>query len=392
MTSRPPTLAADRPFFGRLEALRGLGAMAVAGYHFTGCGAHGFSFLQSDQWPAATPLQYAIAQVGRFLLPGHAFLMGFFVISGFVLRLSLEHGPRTVPQAAAKFVLARMFRFYPIVIVGVLVSALVGPPGETLEGPLTARRFVGNLFLLDVSLNRHLWALQVELLMVPIIFLLYLLERRWGPYTLLGAALVTTGLAFASWWAVWRPLSVNLFAFVVGMTLPTLGRRFATALSVRAATRWVVVSAVILLMAGPCLGVYSMFTTVLEAYAFAGMIALAAYRPEVSSLSWLDSRWLNRIGSASGSYYVLHMTTVSSALGVVTVVIPAAWSARAPGVVGFGVIAIWLVAIAPLMICVFHLVESPGVALGCWVTRSLGLGSPTRIRPETSFALVSRAA
>jgi peptidoglycan/LPS O-acetylase OafA/YrhL len=316
--------------------------------------------------------------------------MGFFVISGFVLRLSLEHGPRTAPAAAAKFVIARLFRFYPIVAVGVLLSAVVGSAAVASDG-FTARHLAVNLLLLDVSMNAHLWALQVELLMMPVILALFFLERRWGPYVVLGVASAATMLAFIPHWALWRPLSINLFAFALGMTVPTLGRRFATALSRGAATRWIVVSAAVLLAAGPCLGAYSIFTTIIEAYVFAGALSLVAYRLDVPLLRWLDARWLRRLGSASGSYYVLHMATVPVALAAAKV-IPAAWCAQAPGVVGVGAIAVWLVAIAPLMVGVSHLVEAPGVALGRRLARSLGLDSRARSRPNGAHAFERRAA
>src|SRR5581483_386767 len=95
--------------------------------------------LQPDCWPDATPSQAAAGRLALALLPGHAFLMAFFVISGFVLRLSLGHGRQPAGATTARFVLARLFRFYPIVAVGVVVAALMPHAGAPV---VTAGRVV----------------------------------------------------------------------------------------------------------------------------------------------------------------------------------------------------------------------------------------------------------
>ncbi len=340
--------------------------MAVAGYHFTGAaGVTGVILLRHVWWADAGPLRNAIGWVGLTLLPGHAALMTFFVISGFVLRVSLENGPRTVLAATTRFLIARLFRIYPILAVGVLLAAFT-----TFER-FSPGRLAVNLLLLDVSMNSHLWALQVEMLMVPVILALFFLERRWGPWMVAGVALATTGLAFAPRWAVWPPLSVNLFAFAVGITLPSLGRRFAGGLSNRTATLWVVGSVAVLLTAGPSLGVYARFTSIIETYVAASLLSLVAYRLDLRVLRALDARCLRKLGAASGSYYVLHMATLPVGVAVATAVIPTAGSVAVRGVLGLGLIAVWVVAIAPLMVCVSLLVEVPGIALGRRLVRSL---------------------
>ena len=51
---------------------------------------------------------------------------------------------------------------------------------------------LANMLLLDASLNGTLWALQLEVLMAPIIVLFYFLERSYGTRVLVAAA-VTSG-------------------------------------------------------------------------------------------------------------------------------------------------------------------------------------------------------
>jgi peptidoglycan/LPS O-acetylase OafA/YrhL len=342
--------------------------MAVAGYHFTGAvGITGVLLLAQLGGANGGLIPNVIDRIGFTLIPGHAALMTFFVISGFVLRVSLGNGPQTMAPAATRFVIARVFRVYPILAVAVLLAALLA------NEVASAGQLAGNLLLLDVSLNSHLWALQVEMLMVPIILALYFLERLWGPWPVAGVALATTGLSFVSWWAFWPPLSVNLFAFAVGMIIPTLGRRFALTLSNRTATVWIVAGLVILCVTGASLGIYSRCTAVIEAYVGASLLSLVAYRLDLRVLKGLDARWLRRLGSAAGSYYVLHMATVPIGMALATTLLPASWDAAVRGAVATGLIGLWVLAIAPLMMAISQLIEMPGIALGRRLVRFLHL-------------------
>src|SRR5260370_40415629 len=103
------TAAHERPFFGRVESLRGLGAVAVAAYHFSGCMLQAVTPMPRGPSDGLGMLQHAVRQLGLALLPPHAALMIFFVITGFGLRLSLGYVPQKAPTAAAQFLLARLF-------------------------------------------------------------------------------------------------------------------------------------------------------------------------------------------------------------------------------------------------------------------------------------------
>ena len=324
-----PVSANQRPFFHRVESLRGLGALAIAGYHFTGAVLFGAVLLKQVSWREIQTVQDGLCWFGHALFPGHAALMIFFVISGFVLRISLEYGPRQVSAAAGKFALSRLFRIYPIVFFAVIATAIIygGPvhgAGQAAP-PLTAHLLFANLFLFDASMNGTLWALQVELLMAPVILLLYFLERRRGPRLLLGVALATTALAYWPHWAVWPPLGTNVFPFVLGMLVPTYGRRFVVSRSLNAATCWTIGMAAILVLTNPASGLFSRNSAVLEAYAATVLVSMVAYRLDVSVLKFLDAKPLRWLGLSSGSYYVLHMATLAAAMAIAGAIIPSAW-------------------------------------------------------------------
>lgn len=358
-----------RPFFGRIESLRGIGALAVAGYHITGWTLNGYQLLPYEPWPTAGAVENAIGRALIWLFPGHAALMMFFAISGFVLHVSLQYGPQEFAPAAKRFLVARAFRIYPIVVVGVLLVGWVAgwQPIDAVHRtgqPLTVGEIVAHMLLLDARLNTTLWALQVEVLMAPIILALFFVERSYGTRVLLAVGLVTTALSFAKSWAIWPPLSNNMFAFVLGMLIPTLGRQWANGLTRQAAHAWLWGAVFVMFAAGPVFGFFSRFAAVFETYAALALLSIVAYRTDIRGLGFLDHWTVRQLGLSSGSYYVLHVPLLLLALSIMAMIVPAAWSAQAPALTNFVVIVVMLVAIAPIAFLSFRLVEAPGMWLG----------------------------
>jgi peptidoglycan/LPS O-acetylase OafA/YrhL len=365
----------QRPFFGRVESLRGICAMAVAAYHFSGMAVHGVILFAPAARDGPGLLDDGLRRLGLLLTPGRGALMTFFVVSGLVLRVSLQYGPQDVARAAARFHIARVFRIYPIVMACALATVLLlgwqvpDGPGQA-AGPLSITTFLANLVLLDVSLNTTWWALQVEVLMAPLLVALYFVERRAGVRALVAIALATTALSFTKQWALWPPLSHNVFAFVLGMLVPTLGREAVARFS-PAAARWSAAgSAVAIVVPHSLLGMFSQWSAVIEAYGAVVLVSIVAYRVDLRSLRFLDRRLVRLVGIASCSYYVLHPLAAPFAGTLTTLVLPPAWLAAAPSLVAFGVIAAWLLVMAPIALLGFHLVEAPGMALGRQINRA----------------------
>jgi peptidoglycan/LPS O-acetylase OafA/YrhL len=308
------------------------------------------------------------------LLPGHAALMTFFVISGCVLRVSLQYGPQSWGAGAWRFAIARVFRIYPIVIVGTLVAASVAgwqipATAEAPATPLTISMLVANMLLLDASLNSTLWALQLEVLMAPVIVLFYFLDRSYGTRVLVAAAVLSTVLSFTSKWTFWPPLSHNFFSFLLGMLIPTVGARLVASLSAAAAQRSLVASALTLVLVGQVAGFFSQVSGVVEAYAAATLISLVTFRRDLRGVGFLDARPFRLLGLSSGSYYVLHMPLLPFGLTFAALIVPAWWSASMPFLVGILVIVASLAVFAPLMLVSYHLIEESGIALGRQVIR-----------------------
>ncbi|MEZ5879035.1 MAG: acyltransferase [Tepidamorphaceae bacterium] len=334
---------ASRPFFPRVESLRGLGALAVAGYHLTGF-----------EW-----------------IPGRSALMMFFVISGFVLCVSLRHGPQDVAPAAARFIIARIFRIWPIVVFSVLFVTLIVAclPGSSPALQLNFRTFFLNAALLDVGLNGALWALQVEVLAVPVILGLYFVERRYGSRYLLLFALVSTLLSFSGAWALWPPLSHNLFAISLGMLIPIIGRGSVAQMSSRQAQLSAIAAILGLLLPGPLLGFYSQWSGVTAAGAAAALVSLLVNRRDLPWAAFLEWTTTRRLGLVSGSYYVLHMPI---AMAVDRLFALSGFKMDALLFVPVVLLSTFLIALLT-----YSLIEKPGIALGRDLTKQLRL-QPSR--------------
>lgn len=388
-STSPASFASPRPIFGRIDSLRALGAMAVAANHFCGLSLHGFSIMGEQAWAGAGAWQEVVRKVSHILMPGHAAVMMFFVISGFVLRLALAHGPQTIREATSKFLIGRAFRIYPIVGFAVIVTALAA--GWALQNPqngsLTLPTLLSNMLLLECTVNNNYWALQVEILMIPVILALYFLECRRGPWVILALGVATSFLSFSMRWAIWPPLSNNVFAFVLGMAIPTLGRQFAVGCSRQGAGFWTAGSLAVLFLTQPCFGLYSRFSGFFEGYASFVLISMTAYRLDLSFLAVLDNKILRTAGLAAGSYYLLHTATFRPAMAVAAWLVPATWSEQAPALVGALVMGAWLIALVPLTVATYFLIEAPSIGLGRRLVKRCGLdGRPVEAKPVQKMA------
>jgi peptidoglycan/LPS O-acetylase OafA/YrhL len=131
-----------------LDALRGLAALAVVAFHFTG---H-FDRLYGHKGPL--PFTFDVGNYGAHL---------FFVISGFVIFMTLE---RT--QHILDFIVSRISRLFPAYWVALCVTLVavqtVGLPGQHV----TTRDALINLTMMADFFNAHevdgsYWTLQIEL-------------------------------------------------------------------------------------------------------------------------------------------------------------------------------------------------------------------------------------
>jgi peptidoglycan/LPS O-acetylase OafA/YrhL len=142
------TERSQSPRLKELDALRGMAALGVVLYHFTG------HFGRLHGHSAAVPFTFEIGSYGVHL---------FFVISGFVIFMTLEHTKR-----ALDFVVSRFSRLFPAywaaLAITLTVVHLAGLPGQEIS----RRDALVNLTMLSDFLGAaeadgSYWTLQIEL-------------------------------------------------------------------------------------------------------------------------------------------------------------------------------------------------------------------------------------
>lgn len=215
----------------RVESLRGVAALVVAAAHagqvvVTSGGQRGELALMTDPngsfWDSAR-------QAYRWMTPAEGAVVLFFVISGYVLRLSLDRmKDREAAWIASNFLIRRALRLFPPVAFMVLIFAMFSVAGYGYpSSQLSLRSLISHAFLLDFRMNGVIWTLQAELLAAPIILICWFILSRWGPWPVraIGTALcllVVDGDAGHMLEGIWpglAPVGIPsfLFAFVFGM-------------------------------------------------------------------------------------------------------------------------------------------------------------------------------
>jgi peptidoglycan/LPS O-acetylase OafA/YrhL len=356
------------PHYGRVDAVRGIAALMVAGTHVLqtgyGGGRHLFETLPGGDpsWDIATRL------LRRFLF-GHNLVILFFVLSGFVLALSLERGPQGLLAGARRFFGARLLRLYPAVLATMAAFAAVyfatghaipgaGPESYSLAG------LVRNALLLETTIDGVTWTLQVELLAAPLVFLAHRLRRQWGEVAvaLLGVLFVLT---FARYWAVDIKPQVRLFvagfAFVFGMLVPTAGRAVASRVPGRLAGPAAAASLLLFFVARMVFGMK--WGIPVEGVASAAFLALLVYGPQLRAYRALDVGFARFYGKISYSFYLLHPMTLMVIWNV-----PDAFGALVaagvpPPILALALWAATAAAVTPLAMASYRFVELPAMQL-----------------------------
>jgi peptidoglycan/LPS O-acetylase OafA/YrhL len=281
-------------FIPRLESLRGIAALTVVSYHVWGQ----FSDTPSAGWDAAA--FYAL----RWLSNGTGAVVGFFVISGFVLARSLEANPE-----AARYFRNRAFRLFPaaVAVVG-LLTALHSWFGIYVmyEGDFSSGNVLLNMLMIRTDINAVMWSMKVECFATPLILFSAWLVKRDGAPWLWAAIFVLFGLSF--WGPYVHALGDStslapLYAFIVGVLAQHYGRRLSD-IRPSIATVAAILSVIVFCYCGnhkqPAL------ILLLECLSAACLVTLIAWRP-VALFKPLDLGVVRFYGKISYSFYLLHV-------------------------------------------------------------------------------------
>jgi peptidoglycan/LPS O-acetylase OafA/YrhL len=290
----------------RLEALRGVAAVVVAVFH---------SLIVVEGSPSA---QHWIPE-WIFVFNGRAAVTLFFVLSGFVLGLSLIRRSEPLRSAYPGFAFRRIMRIYPALVVStvsVLLLLWLGP-----ERPLTTpsvfvntyfptdvsfRDVMANLLLLKHDLNSVTWTLKMEMLGSLLLPLLWAVSCKFpaAPLLMLPFCLLAT-------WFYPDSISVAVVpAFILGFLTTHVSRISGYFSSSNTLTYLTAITGTLfLLLSKPLVVHYSLpfsYSYFPEAVGGALLIASIAYGAQ--SLVWkaLEKPVLRWVGKVSYSYYLLH--------------------------------------------------------------------------------------
>jgi len=234
-----------------LDSVRGIAAFAVVLGHsflvFPAGGENREELLQHGfhapmAWLYATPLRLAVA--------GPAAVLLFFVLSGFVLTLTINSpkGPTYAPFAVARFA-----RIWPPFAAAILASALLcffleaRPVSGTSiwfnaawSGGATAKNVLRHLAMTGtgIDLDSPMWSLVHELRISIILPMLVILTKRGGYASVIAAALFSlacvelNGLVPQfSHESSWISTTIYIYFFVIGILLALNAGRVTALLS-----------------------------------------------------------------------------------------------------------------------------------------------------------------
>ncbi len=361
----------DRGFLPRLESLRGLAALTVVAFHawqspWLNSEGKTYSYLRSMSEPWPGPLGTLLEIVG----PGISAVNLFFVLSGFVLMLSLSRGAQHGGRGTARFVQARIFRLYPAVVATIAVfAAFYWTTGYSLSGPSVYElgSLIRNALLLSTSINGVMWSLQIEVLAVPLILLGYALYRICGMAGLLVLLAVLVCLSLIGTWIrlVSTPFGLAvLTSFVAGMIACIAGAHITRRLSPAAAMALFLVAVAGFYSARYTVGFGSRWLISVEAFFAAIMIALLAYGSLGGVGRFFDLPLIRFYGRISYSFYLVH----------ILVLIPIWAHPRMLGnivdtglphfVIALGLFVVVSAIATPLAFAMYRYVELPGIAAG----------------------------
>ena len=312
------------PPSSRLESLRGLAAIQVAAYH---------SLAVMQVYPCN---EHFVAPM-LVLCNGRSAVTLFFVLSGFVLGLSLRRSKGGFGGIYARYAIRRFFRIYPTVIVSTLAISLFvlvwkSPPltksefiNHWIAGSATISSVIQQLFFIRF-INPVTWTLRMELV-CSLLLPLALLTERTRPKLLPWILLVLIVLPF------FFPTTISIIvtpAFFMGYLLPSAHgwwRRVQPRVLVNAG---IFLLGTIMLLTPRSTGWPLPAVTLLEAVGAFLMIGTIVYGADLTIFKLLDHDLIKVAGRLSYSYYVYQPVCLVCAAHFVLSAFSESWLAAYP--------------------------------------------------------------
>ncbi len=226
----------SRPHVVALDGLRGFAALVVTFYH--GITHYEPSLISRIHY---APLDKMGSMHDFFMkallmvFDGEAAVTIFFVLSGFVLSLSLSSSAQgqTRGAVARDFIVKRILRIYPALIVCIfcffLMAHIMSAYGMRDLSGISVYKYLRNALLLSYLVHGPSWSIQLEIMAAPIILVVFLSIMRFGYIALF--FIMSFSVCFVEYPRLPYPvhsLQIYLFSFLVGIFLSSNAVRNAS--------------------------------------------------------------------------------------------------------------------------------------------------------------------
>ncbi|MGN8278175.1 acyltransferase family protein [Pseudomonas sp. SMN5] len=271
-----------------LDSLRFLAALCVAVAHCLTAFSTQPYHAQTLSMMDFSNVEGVFARLIQLVFNAHSAVIIFFVLSGFVLTMSLQRlSAVNYGVEFFAFVIRRVYRIFPALICSLIIlGVLISYPSEKL---------VQNMFLMDTSINSVAWTLKVELSGCAVVFLGFAVHRIWRP----GLVFVGLALSLLYFSSLISPIYTKyLPAFFVGCLIANAKKEFVIAPFLSYA------GLILMLVSDMALG-YKSDTSIIVQTICAGIIILSISRSKF--MPWLNSPVLTFLGKISFSFYLMHL-------------------------------------------------------------------------------------
>jgi Predicted acyltransferases len=367
-----PIEAAYQP---RLEALRGIAALMVAYTH-----AIGGIRLDSE---VSRHIKSGLSTLGN----GSAAVTIFFVLSGYVLSVSLDRKIGSTGQVLFHFLSRRALRIWPAMLVVITccflwiilvfepVTYAIASPGytRTWSRPAEPLDIVLDALFIQNFLDPVTWTLQVEMVAAALFVPLWLFCRRWP---------VASIAILAAWLAYFllAPMYVNarsgfVFMFIMGINV-SHGIQLISTLR---APHWPATLFTISLLGCSLVTklipeTQALCWTLEAIFAYWAIAALVATHPE--NRIWVtDNRLVRFMGRISYSFYLWHFPILFVLGGYLFAYADEALLSQWPNLAGSIAFVLSTMLTTPVAWLSYRYIERPGINL------ARSIRPPKKIRP-----------
>jgi len=302
-------------FLGSLESCRGVAAMIVAAFHSGQSNWSGGNLLGDTAYDSNHLIFGPISFLYSALCNGHAAVVFFFVLSGFVLSESASRVERLNLAWAGRFFSRRILRIYPpaLACIGLfgaiywVCGAGIPGTGSTTFSPLN---ILQNLLLIRTDINGVMWTLPIEIVAVPLIGVcIYLVRRKRVASVCLIGLLLTTASFADDWNNLFGHGHVQLqlmYCFVTGVLVHSW---WLSSKLVRRAcqSNWAFIIAVFTMFTvRPSLGWWTPWSPIFESLLSGVIIAHLTLKARANKTTFLNNPPWRFVGKISYSFYLLH--------------------------------------------------------------------------------------